>query len=208
MRFLRAIAPRSLRRQTARHGVTLIEALIAVALLAALVVTLSPAIASAVRVSTRLGAAATAAEDERSADDLLRGVFGSVVQFETDAPPYALAGDGCQIILTILRAGEDVPETARLAIARDAVDVVLTPITAGRASAAGASARLRWAEALRFEYYGTASSDAPPTWRSEWKAQTAPQLVRVVGRRGRAEFEVGGQIPIACAFDPISRRCR
>lgn len=183
----------------------------AVALLAALAAALAPTISGAIRVSTRVEAAAARAEDERVGRDVLGDLFDSIVQFDANKPPLALEGSSRALSLTSLADGGGEPATVRLEITAGAVSIIavenLTLPAQERPNSQ--SATLVMHDVSRFAYYGAPEEGAPPSWRNEWSGPRPPTLIRIVKAKGPAEdFFIGGRSPLNCAFDPVSRRCR
>lgn len=161
-------------RRNPRAGVTLLELLLSLVLMAAMAVILASVLGLTGRAALRVGAAA-AATDLLVARHTVRGWIEAAprmapfagspeaLRFETlaDTPPFS-AADPARISLSRDAAGAVIAE---IASSDDAVSQRLTLSTAGE---------------LRIGYFGRLASAAAPAWHSDWPAAAGPpDLVRI-----------------------------
>ena len=201
------------------QGFTLTEALVAVAVVAALAAALAPAVRGALVSSARIATGAAAIEDLRIMDDAMRDLLLRAVRPEMGKTDRTLAGDSRALsFLSVSGADGDTVEVAMRLVPgpnRTQLSISLTPLV-GDASAATVLLDAPVADTT-FAYYGRASADAAPAWQDEWSNATPPLLVALRGSARSARGEpvplsieaiVGGQAPIHCVFDHVSRKCR
>ncbi|MEQ8176936.1 MAG: prepilin-type N-terminal cleavage/methylation domain-containing protein [Amphiplicatus sp.] len=197
-------------RNSAQRGYSLIEALIAVAILAAIAAVLAPALFASVRASGRIAVFASEAEEERVARDLLKSVFDSAITLSAapETPWFEGAPDRLKIVT--LDAPADDPETAYLVIRSGVLYFASASDIAINGDGDGTPEAMLLEGVSRFRYYGAADEREEPAWRSSWDANAPPLLVRV--ERADADvamdFHVAARAPLNCVFDQVSRRCR
>lgn len=197
--------------RTRQKGVTLLEALIAVALLAMLASMLAPALRSAIRASTGVVNEARLQEERRIAKDALTQILSNAVILESN-DARLFKGDNQSFRVASLAGG---------AIIRD----FSFEVSGGRLigeirplldrNNAGDVVEILQTGAVGFSFYGRVSDDAPLAWSPRWDAPRPPLLVRFDYRSEdpertihSLEFGVHAREPLHCAFDTVSRRCR
>lgn len=199
--------------QRRQRGTTLLEALIAVALLAALSAALAPAVHAALRTSSAVVAKAEQRESARIAEDALARILSNAIVMDNAAPDLRLKGDASSLDVVSL-AGGSVARRFSLTIDRGRLTGEIRPLLDhddGRQVT-----EILPAQAKSFSYYGRRTPDAPLAWSDRWDGALAPLLIRfelenttMAGISGRRfEFAVTSGGPLHCQFDPVSRRCR
>ncbi len=197
-------------RNSAQRGYSLLEALIAVAILAAIAAALAPALFASVRASGRIAVFASETEEERVARNLLKSLFDSAITLSatSEAPWFEGAQD--RLKLAMLHAPADDPETAHLIIRSGVLYFASASDIAINADGDGTPEAMLFEGVSRFRYYGAADEREEPAWRSSWDADAPPLLVRVefMHASGAMDFHVAARAPLNCVFDQVSRRCR
>lgn len=196
---------------TRRNGATLLEALIAIALLAAVAAALAPALYGTAKTSARAQDWARKAEDSRVAHDLLSEAFRALIVYSEASEPRALAGDARTMTLTILPSADGAPKTVTLQVRKEVLSYAeQEDLTLPRPRLPHkADADLPIPGLSGFAYFGAEDREAAPSWTTRWSAPKPPLLVRLE-RKGAppVDFEIGARGPLDCAFDPVSRTCR
>lgn len=201
------------REARSQRGYSLIEALIAVAILAAIAAAMAPALFASVRASGRIAVFASDAEEERVARALLASVFNSAITLSVDPEEPWFKGAPDRLKLATLYAPAEDPETARFVIRSGDLYFASASDIAINADDAGDDApeTLLLKDVVRFRYYGVEDEREAAAWRSSWDADAPPLLVRVerAPDAGAAmDFHVAARAPLNCVFDQVSRRCR
>jgi hypothetical protein len=199
-------------RRQSQRGVTLLEALIAVALLAGIATLLAPAVYGALRASSAVIVIADANEQRRIVDDALTAIVSNAVVMSAADADTLMRGDD-RSFETISLAGSGVARRFVLSIEGGRLLGEITPLVGGDDE----TERVEIASegALRFSYYGRATEDAPPVWSGRWRSDRPPSIIRFEMSAGKSDeanfiFDIGvaGSGPLHCEFDPVSRRCR
>jgi general secretion pathway protein J len=195
-----------------QKGVSLLEALIAVALLAGLAVLLTPALVGAMRASNSVLERAANREDNRIVEDALVQILDNSVVMDASDPDLRIGGDE-SLLRVISLAGANEARRFTLRIENGALTGAIAPLIDDGAPAQ--TTQILGAGALEFSYYGRQAEDAPLNWSRKWDSASPPQIIRL---ETAAKEEGGGNIiheihiaarsPLHCAFDTVSRRCR
>ncbi|MEQ8936353.1 MAG: prepilin-type N-terminal cleavage/methylation domain-containing protein [Amphiplicatus sp.] len=197
----------------AQRGYSLIEALVAVAILAAIAAATAPALYASVRASARIAAFASAEEEERVARSLLTSVFDSALILSVDPEEPWFKGARDRLKLVTLYAPAENPETAQFVIRSGDLYFASASDIAIKVDAADDDAPevLLLRDVDRFRYYGAEDEREAATWRPSWAADAPPLLVRVERAPDAGapiDFHVAARAPLNCVFDQVSRRCR
>ena len=195
-----------------QRGVTLLEALIAVALLAALAATLAPPVHNTLRLSSTTLGAAKRNESLRIAENALTQVLSNAVIMDAGEAEFRIFGDRQSLNVTSL-AGGSVARRFSLTIADGRLIGALSLLHADNDERDHTEILDRGA--LGFSYYGRTRDDAPLRWSQKWNSARPPQIVRLeLANTDASEANTIIEVPITigaplhCAFDPVSRRCR
>jgi len=213
-------------------GFTLVELLVAVALLSVLSVALFGSLHLAIRVWARDTAHADQVDDIMLAQDVLRRLIGEAYPlFRTDDPTRThVEFDGTATSLAFLAtapAALDTGGRSRFALsidrrARDArSDLILssTPELADGedTSILGRKPLIEKLDTVEFSYFGQARSDSGAVWHDGWTGENAlPRLVRIrIGfpahdPRVWPDLVIAPRISVdvSCVYDALTRRCR
>jgi general secretion pathway protein J len=195
-----------------QRGVSLLEALIAVALLAALASMLAPAMHNALRLSTITLRDAEARESHRIAEDALSQILSKALLIDPGELDLRITGDDARLRVASL-AGSATARRFSLQIENGRLTGdIETLLGEGNENE---TTEILAAGAIGFSYYGRATPDAPLGWTSKWSGALPPALVRLQMRESDGpdaitsiEIPVNVRGPLHCAFDPVSRRCR
>lgn len=200
--------------RSSQAGFSLLEILIAVAILAGLMAVLGPTLSIAARTASRIHQDAQYEENARAAGRFLNDVISQTVWLDKNSADAPVTGDARRVEIRTLDGDVKTPVMVDLAIEPGAPQTLTA-----RFSGSGAIENERYVilsniSNARFQYM---TRDANRTqWRDRWRESSAPALIRLTGtlRYGDEErafsFEVspGSRAPLHCAFDPISRQCR
>lgn len=194
-----------------QRGYTLIEALIAAAILAGIATILAPAIRASLKASARIAAFGADAEDLRIADGVLAELFAAAVDpgISAERPPFSGGPD--KIELAVLFDMEAGPQIVSLQI-NDGKLLYRPPADGGDRSSVDDI--VLFDGVTGFRYRGRTADRESLEWRGEWTAGPPPALVEVGRREGASgappplTFAVASTAPIHCLFDQVSRKCR
>lgn len=198
-------------RRQKQRGVTLLEALIAVALLAMLSALLAPALSQGLRASRIVLEDASTKETGRVLENSFRQILSNAILMESKTE-LALKGDAQSLQLASL-AGGSIARHFTLEIINGRLTGDIAPLLGDETP--DQSVEILQRGAVAFSYYGRVNDDAPLAWSSRWNAARPPLLVRIEARldpdsqmtRG-FEFPIQARELLHCAFDPVSRQCR
>lgn len=202
-------------RNRSELGLTLTEALVAVAILAVLAAAIAPAVAGAVRAATRIAQSSAQSENLREVDGLLRRVALGTVWPSADTRTDMPEGDETSLRLLSFARADGTPAIVTFKIENDKIEVSMAPSWAPTETSMSRLAT--GMKGTRFRYYGRETKDAPVGWRSSWHAARPPLLIGLIGtldgpdgkaREIAIDALVGGQAPIVCEYDAVSRECR
>jgi prepilin-type N-terminal cleavage/methylation domain-containing protein len=203
---------------SSQRGYSLIEALIAVAILGGVAAALAPATHSAIKAATRIAASASAAEIERAGDEAMAELFAQAIS-PGASPGHAFVGAPQSIGFHALADGEKGPRPARLTIDDDRLILAGEGAARAKDDPAGAGSIGRPIILLegvrRFRFYGVRGADHEPSWSDQWRETLPPRLVAVEfagaaqGDAPRSKmYSLKLRAPLQCAFDQVSRQCR
>lgn len=189
-------------------GFSLLEVLIAIAILAGVAMALGPAISAAARASSRIHQGAAIEEDLRSARQFFSDIIAQ--QLVLDSAATAITSEGFDLKLTTLDPGDMSPVAVKLTITRETPSRLVATFGDTDSTNAQTYTLLSNISDARFEFLKGAQ------WRGAWNEKTPPTLIRLTGVLGGARddhafiFEAApqGSAPLHCQFDPVSRRCR
>lgn len=198
--------------KTGQKGYTLVEALIAVAILAAIAGALAPITLTAIKAAGRINAEARRAEIDRVGENALSEIFAAMIVPRTGDSATAFTGARDKIGLFILIDQEHGPRQVTLEIKDGAL--LHAPPAQNFVGANGAGSVQLAENVASFRYFGIAADSDEPEWRSIWEESDPPRLVEInyatsakAPRRSRA-FALSSRAPLHCAFDQVSRQCR
>ena len=203
------------RRVHEQSGFTLLEALIAIALLAGIAMALLPALNAASKASTRIRQSAAFGEDIKTTNDFFRDIIEGALWIDGSPDTAAIAGGSKAVTITTIDATTMAPVIVKLTI---------TPGPAAELTAQFAFSDdqetnkthvlLSNLEGASFEYLSPDAVNG--RWTSEWDEKQPPKLIRLKGAFQKNNeqqsflFEASpiGSAPLHCQFDSVSRRCR
>lgn len=159
----------------ARAGMTLLELLLALSLMAAMAMTLAAVLGLTGKAALRIGEAGV------STDQL---VARHAIREWIEAAPRTAAFLGSAETLRFVTLSDTPPfsaaDAATVSLTRDAEGAVVAEIFGATDGAAVQRLTLSPAGALRLRYFGRLSSLAPPAWHEDWPAAAGlPDLVRI-----------------------------
>ena len=195
-----------------QRGVSLLEALIAVALLAGLASMLAPAVHSALKLSAGTLQQAEYRESSRIVHDALSQIVSNALLIDPGNEGLRMRGDASQLQIVSL-AGSSTARRFSLLIENGRLTGDIDTLL--ERDEANETTEILSEGALGFSYYGRATPDAPLGWTNRWSGAHPPALVRLQVRENNKpgvatsiEIPVTARGPLHCAFDPVSRRCR
>ena len=191
-------------------GFSLLEVLIAIAILAGVAMVLGPAISAAARASSRIHQGAAIEEDLRTARQFFNDIIQQEIILDGKSTGTVLTGEASSLTLTTLDPGNMSPVNVKLTLTNDAPGALVAKFTTAGNDEAQNYTLLSNVIGARFEFLENAQ------WREAWHDATPPALIRLtgmvaLGKENRAfVFEAAprGAAPLHCQFDPVSRRCR
>ena len=216
-------------RLRAQAGFTLVETLVAIALLSLLTVALS--------VSLRFGldawAKGSAHSDQLSRALTVEGLLRRVLE---EAYPYFVFNDpACQCVdfdgtrdtLMFLAyapaaLGGSGRSRFRLSVTRheglsDLVVASQAELAAGSSPSSGEKTLLAGAAAVEFSYFGRSRTESSARWHDQWSRQIAlPELLRIQVRFAEGDARRWPDLVIAprivvdagCVYDQLTKQCR
>lgn len=195
----------------AQRGFSLLEALVAVAVLAAIAALILPVIRNATAAEARVVSAADAWTQHAAAETAFRDLLMQAQSAPEEASGYALRGEGSYLTFLTRPAGDDALYLATFSIERGRLELSLGPIPDN----SGPMHAVVLAEGLtemRFFYFGERSDGRGLAWSDDWTETYPPRLVvldmsRNDGHLRRIEALVGGQAPYDCDYDSGNGIC-
>ncbi len=201
-----------MRRNTKQRGYSLVEALIATALLAGLASALAPAVFGSIRISSTVLQDGKNREAVRIVDGALTQIFSNSVLLTNSEPQLRFEGAPNALRVVSFAGNPTAARIFELTINNGALLGNVQKLN--KADAEQLSTTLFPANVSGFSYYGRATERAPVGWRKDWKGKRPPQIVRLEivseddGEPIILEYALDGRAPLHCAFDPVSRKCR
>lgn len=202
-----------MKRAARQQGYTLVEALIAVAILAAIAGALAPITHSSIGAATRIKAQASLAEDARVGRDALSELFASMILPAASQEAFAFQGARDEIRLSILTDQELGAQPITLRISDGAL-IYAPPSSGDRAGSDSSGPPIVLVDdAGAFRFYGAVEGEADASWRDRWEERRPPDLVEL-SFAGESDappplsFSIATRAPLHCAFDQVSRQCR
>ncbi len=199
-----------------QRGITLIESLIAMAVLAMIMALAAPLLQMTLATTARTESLYRFAEEDRTAITALRRALGRAIVPAGTKGDVVFTGRGQDLRFFVYDSAGAVQELTLTTTNNDqgaALTLTMNPEGAGPVEEVVLLAGL---SDLSLSYYGTPTSDAPATWRQRWSGARLPRLVRLTmvrdirGERREVviDLAVPAIAPLTCAFDPVSRQCR
>lgn len=199
------------------RGFSVLEVLIAIAILAGIAMALAPAVGAAARASARIHEGAAARETLRTAGAFFRETVQQAISIGTDAPEYYFVGDATALQFPTVDAERADPVLIRFEIDGGSPQklVVSGAWLGEEAGKPQTHVALDGIASGAFAFYGGEEKE-PASWRGEWNGALAPRLIRFSGvlktARGDRPFSFeaapASEALLNCRFDPVSRVCR
>ncbi|SDL67668.1 hypothetical protein [Maricaulis salignorans] len=186
-------------------GFTLMEALIAVVILAGIAAVLVPAVRTAVRVEARAAGLVEGLETHAAIEDLMRELLLRAYRAPRSDGQGQFRGSATSLSFLTLATAADFPEPVRLDYDSGQLELTL-PHRAGTPSNAYRFVLVEDVERARFSYFGDADDGRGQAWQSVWDQPAPPQIVAldIQARNGsakRIEARIGGAGAFDCRFD-------
>ncbi len=201
-----------MRRIAKQRGYSLVEALIATALLAGLASALGPAVFGSIRISSAVLQDGKSREAIRIVDGSLAQIFGNSILLAASEPQLRFEGAPDTLRVVSFAGNPTAARIFELTIENGALLGAIQKLD--KDDDEQLSTNLFPANVSGFSYYGRVTERAPIAWRRDWKGNRPPQLVRIEitpeddGGPMVLEYALNGRAPLHCAFDPVSRKCR
>jgi type II secretory pathway pseudopilin PulG len=192
--------------RSSESGHTLLEALIATAIVASIAAVLAPALYASVRAAARQSEVRQAGDEIRAARSALDEIFAAILTTDARVEDGRFFAKENEVEATILLSLAGAPQRIRLRI--DHGELSLVPLDHGGAIEAASI----MSGAKRFRFYGRTDPQSGQAWRSSWDAPTPPELVGLElseeSKFKMLTFPVRNRAPLVCEFDQVTRRCR
>jgi|GEM_PF-4155430 len=201
-----------MRRVAQQRGYSLVEALIATALLAGLSSALAPAVYGSIRVSSTVLQDGKDREAIRIVDESLTQIFQNSILLANDETRLRFEGQPDALRVVSFAGNHSAARIFELTIENGALLGSIQKLN--KEDAEQISTSLFPENVGVFSYYGRPIDHAPIGWRKDWTATHPPQLIRleITSENGAEptvlEYALNGRAPLHCAFDPVSRKCR
>jgi general secretion pathway protein J len=197
--------------RTRQAGFTLLETLIAVAVLASLAVTLLPAVRGVIMADVRTRQEISQREGHAITDDIMRDVLLQAHRLPRTSSESSFEGTPTRLRLVTRPLGSVSPQFASFAIEGEALVLELSPLSGDSVWPSPIVLAEDLANA-RFYYYGESEDGTSLVWRENWRFRHSPRLVVMdMARRGeqirRLELRVGGTGPFECVYDSGRGMC-
>lgn len=192
------------------NGYTLIEALIASAILAGVASVLAPAIHTSIKTSSRISQYGANAEEVRIADGVLAELFAAAVNPGGPDGALVFSGSPERLRFPALFDIEAGPQIVTLRI--DDRKLIYAPAAVFDDDSIMSEVVLL-GDASGFDYFGAENDRDAPGWRPNWTSPSPPRLIRIEriaadGSSHSLTFHISATAPIHCLFDQVSRKCR
>jgi general secretion pathway protein J len=211
-------------------GFTLVELLVAMALVGMISVLLFSGMRFGTRVWDRSNAHLDGADEVRIAQQLLQHALGEAYPFfvTTDPthPQIMFDGSASRIVLLApppasLGAGGLAQYEFSIASHDGKFQLVMAVrpelARAGNGSTTAPEVLLAGMKSISFSFFGATQRDGPSGWRDQWSGEmTLPKLIRIDGGFLDSDARIWPELVIAtridmdvsCVFDPLTRYCR
>lgn len=197
-----------------QRGFSLVEVLVAIAILAGLMTALAPTLNITARTASRIHENAQFEEDTRTTGRFLRDVISQTIWLNKEGDEAPIAGEARRLQITTLDPEAKSPMTISLTIEQGQPQTLTAQFAKSDAIDDERYIILSNMSNARFQYLKLNEGNAQ--WRNRWHDSAPPALIRFTGniRYGDEErafvFEVPPKsaAPLHCAFDPVSRQCR
>lgn len=195
-----------------QRGLSVLEVLIAIAILAGMAMALAPAVSASSRAASRIHESAATREALRTAGAFFRETVEQGIAIGTEAEEYWFVGDERSLTFPSVDSASADPVLIRLEVKAS----TLTASGPWLGELNEAQPILDRLSTATFDYYGDQQDGSAPSWQPSWNAPNAPKLIRISGvLKGAREdrpflFEAapGSETFLNCRFDPVSRVCR
>lgn len=200
--------------RSSESGFSLLETLIAIAILASVMTALGPALNVTARTASRIHQEAQFQEDVRAAGRVFSDIVSQTLWLDKDDAAPPVAGDAAGMEVMTLDAASKSPVTLSLAIEREEKQRLTARFGGSDRLTGDRHVVLDNLSDARFQYMSVNGGRA--RWRDRWRETSPPALIRFAGvlhyggqeRAFAVEASPGGAAPLHCAFDPVSRQCR
>jgi len=199
-----------------QKGFTLTEALVAVTIFSGVVISTAPIIQTSLKSTTRISSNASRSEELRTASMLLRSKLSSAVYPGSKIVEHGFIGSVYNFsLLSVERAQKD-PVKISFSLTRTGNDWTLKAEQNAFDKTKTTANVLGNLVNPSFSFYGRTSKSENLYWHTQWPGPQSPQLVRIEGKiqvgKKQTPFKlianIGGQAPLLCSYDPVSRICR
>lgn len=198
--------------KTSEKGATLVEAIVALSIVAMVAAFLAPGLSTSVSIRTNLEASSDRAEAQRSAVKALQTLFDGVVIQHIGGGESSFSGGERVVEFDYSQDGFENP--IRMRIRAD--DALVAIDTKGPAFSIQGPIYLDLS-VHRILYFGKENDGQEAAWAGTWRQELPPNLVRLE-LQGQTEaepqtvrvldFQILASAPLTCAFDPVIRQCR
>lgn len=186
-------------------GFTLMETLIAVAILAGIAAVLVPAIRTAVRVEARTTSLVGGLEIDAAVEDLMREFLLRAYRPPQSYTSGRLSGSSTSIRFLTLATASQSPEPVSITFDTGRLELTLPQLDGERRNSQTVLLADE-VERVRFMYFGDAGHGRGPDWYEVWDFDAPPRLIvlDLVAHDGnvqRIEVRIGGVAAFDCRFD-------
>jgi general secretion pathway protein J len=184
-------------------GFTLLEVLMAGAILAAVVALMLPVVRIASQAEDRSREMAERRNDHSGLEQVMRELLWQAQSAPDGLEGSRFSGDAGSVSFLARPEGNERLYQVSLSLEAEGVGVSLSPLPDGPAhSSTFPLSSSQW----RFHYYGDPEDGAAPVWSERWDKSWMPRLLVLDmtdedGQVRRIETLVGGQAPIDCEYD-------
>lgn len=201
-------------RSNREAGFSLIEVLIALAILAGVAMALAPAIAAAAKAASRIQVSAAEQEDLRALSLFLSDIAAQSIWLDQSSDHTAFSGAPNELRLATLDPASMALVPITLSISNDEQQTLTANITSPGSTQTYTHLIIDDLEETSFSYLDTTRSGEQ--WTMQWTARQPPSMIRLTGRLitngASRDFSfvapIASNAPLNCRFDPVSRQCR
>lgn len=201
-------------KHSLQRGLSLIEVLISIAILAGIAITFAPIIHTAATASKRVHETSAQREKFNTSSRLIRHLLTSTITYERNDSADGFTGSQLKMAFNTIGPTTGAPVRGELSInpANDSLLLTFYPID-GEMTVHQLMTGVRGAT---FSYFGDTDDAGSRSWRSQWINAEPPDLIRLTGAhssdkaQAHFSFEVApaGHAILNCRFDAVSRTCR